>query len=452
MRILILTALFTASLCGHSQEKFSLEDFLTLVYENHPVAKQAGMVRERADWERRGGKGNLDPKLVSSFQTKDFKEKDYYDLWNSYLEIPTPINVDLKAGYERNTGYRLNPQNTVPSDGLYYAGISVPVGRGLLLNERIYQRKAGLLKGEELKIEADQIINNLLLDACYSYWRWVEASKKASVYRRALGTVQIRFEGVKEAVINGDKAAIDTTESLIQLQQLSNDLSKATLDSANQSLTLQNFIWMTDVQLILPSGIPLEPLRELSYYETFALQNHPDLRFIDNKDDQLVNDKKFYREQVKPQLDLSYNLLLENGSNKEFNTNDYKAGVSFSVPLLLRKERSKLKIAKLKLRENELKSKQKTQEIINKIRANFNKTVITNDLLTRQIAMTTNYEVMLNGERQKLANGESSIFLVNSRLNKYLQARIKEIELQIDYQQYLNTLLWSSASIIELIK
>ena len=41
------------------------------------------------------------------------------------------------------------------------------------------------------------------------------------------------------------------------------------------------------------------------------------------------------------------------------------------------------------------------------------------------------YERLLNAEQRKFELGESSLFLVNSRLNKYLDSRIKLIELQM---------------------
>lgn len=441
--VLCLCAAFTIS----AQEILSHKGFLTLVAENHPVAKQAQLVSERGDWEVTGGRGFLDPKLVSSYETKDFKEKDYYGLWNSYLTIPTPLNFELKTGYERNSGEFLNAQNNVPSDGLYYAGISVPVGRGLFLSERVFERNAGKIQGRQLKIESQMILNNLLLDASISYWSWRQSIMKTEVYRNAANTARITYEGVRESFINGDRAAMDTTESLIQVQYLENSLRKAELDSANQLLMLNNFLWITSLNNFNPDSILNGEIVTLSEYETFALANHPDLQAISNKQDRLKNEKRYYAEQVKPQLDVNYNFLLENGSGKEFNTQDYKAGVSFSLPLLLRKERSKLQITKLKQTETELKANQKQQEVLNKVRASYNKVITTGQLLSTQVDMTENYRRLLEGERQKFLNGESSIFYVNVRQNKYLEAQIKLIQYQIQYQMYLSNLMWSSGMI-----
>ena len=436
-----------------AQEVLNYKTFLTMVAENHPVARQAQFITQRGDWELTRGRGFLDPKLVSTYDTKDFKEKDYYDLWNSYLSIPTPLNFELKTGYERNSGVFLNRQNDVPNDGLFYAGISVPVGRGLFLSNQVFERNAGKFQSEQLKIQANVIMNNLLLDASMTYLAWHESIMKTKVYRNAVETSRVTFSGVRESFINGDRAAMDTTESLIQVQLLQNALDKSELDSTNQLLMMNNFLWTTQLtKEIYPDSILMVELGSLSKFESFTIQNHPELKNLTNKQAQLKNEKRFYAEQVKPQLDVNYNFLIENGYGKEFNTQDFKAGVSFYLPLFLRKERAKLQATKLKLSETEMKTKQKQQEVINKVRASYNKVFTTAQLLQRQLSITENYQTLLVGEHQKFANGESSIFYVNVRQNKLLQAEIKLIELQIQYQVYLIILYWNSGMIQGLLQ
>jgi hypothetical protein len=39
--------------------------------------------------------------------------------------------------FEQNEGYYLNPENTVPNTGLASIGISVPLGQGLFINQRM---------------------------------------------------------------------------------------------------------------------------------------------------------------------------------------------------------------------------------------------------------------------------------------------------------------------------
>jgi hypothetical protein len=56
---------------------------------------------------------------------------------NSSFKIPTWYGIEVKAGFEDNEGYYLNPQNKTPNNGLAALGISVPIGQGLLINQRM---------------------------------------------------------------------------------------------------------------------------------------------------------------------------------------------------------------------------------------------------------------------------------------------------------------------------
>jgi hypothetical protein len=47
-----------------------------------------------------------------------------------------------------------------------------------------------------------------------------------------------------------------------------------------------------------------------------------------------------------------------------------------------------------------------------------------------QDGMVDNYQALLNGEIMKSENGESSVFLINTRETELLDARIKLLKLQ----------------------
>ena len=70
-------------------------------------------------------------------------------------------------------------------------------------------------------------------------------------------------------------------------------------------------------------------------------------------------------------------------------------------------------------------------------------------MLDEQQRMVENYERLLEGERIKFNNGESSIFLINSRENKRILAEIKLIELQAEYGRALGQLKWSSSMFVQ---
>jgi hypothetical protein len=57
-------------------------------------------------------------KLQLTLTKKQFKDTEYYSILNSSFKIPTWYGIEIKAGFEQNEGYYLNPENTVPNTGL----------------------------------------------------------------------------------------------------------------------------------------------------------------------------------------------------------------------------------------------------------------------------------------------------------------------------------------------
>ena len=457
-KILVLATLLPYTWCsGQQSSSLDLERFYRLVSDYHPIANQASLIALRGSANVQLARGSFDPKIVSEYNAKDFQGKNYYDVWQSYVKIPTLLNFDFKAGYERNSGLYLNPENNVPSDGLYYAGVSVPIGQGLIRNPRTIGLKKSRFAEKDLQNEANIVLNNLFLDANHVYWWWYENYEKNLVVSRNLILIEQKYEGIREAAINGEKAAIDSVEILIQVQQWTNDLKKAELELQNSLLMLQNFIWNDSLNI---SGItPVYDISEnnfdLSGYLDWAINHNPLLKKLSIQSSVLELDRKLSNEQLKPVVDLNYNLLLSQDNDQEQSqifSNNYKLGVQFAFPLFIRKERAKLKIVKFKQKETDLKIDQKSREVINKIHQSYNKVFALQEMILQQIEINENYEKMLTAEQIKFDNGESSVFLLNSRENKKLKGELKLIELKAKYGRSIGELKWSAGMLYDEIR
>ena len=94
-----------------SLQVLSFSEYISLVKQNHPVAKQANLILETGDAKLLKARGGFDPKVEVDFDQKVFKETEYYDLLNATFKIPTWYGIDLKAQFEENEGYYLNPQH-----------------------------------------------------------------------------------------------------------------------------------------------------------------------------------------------------------------------------------------------------------------------------------------------------------------------------------------------------
>ena len=84
-------SIFTLS---DTTEVLSLDEFYKIILSNHPVVKQAALLNEIAQQEIRLARGNFDPKLVSSFDHKEFEDKTYYSKFDAYLSFP-PVFLSL---------------------------------------------------------------------------------------------------------------------------------------------------------------------------------------------------------------------------------------------------------------------------------------------------------------------------------------------------------------------
>jgi outer membrane protein TolC len=95
----------------------------------------------------------------------------------------------------------------------------------------------------------------------------------------------------------------------------------------------------------------------------------------------------------------------------------------------LRKERGDIKITKLKIKENELILTGKFQALLNKLQVYINAWQATLEQIEIFEESVRLYEQMYISEKRLFDIGESSLFLVNSREQSYINARIKLAEM-----------------------
>jgi outer membrane protein len=462
VRLLIIVIVLLTAKVGMGQDTlkvFGLEDLYGLIANTHPVVKQANLLSESARQEIRIARGGFDPKLSSQLYRKEFGGKTYYNTWDSYLSIPVWLGTDIKIGHERTHGVNLNPENTTPATGLNYAGISVPVGQGLFIDQRRATLRQAQLFQEIAEADRLKLINKITLDAAKDYWDWFYAYRQYIAMLDGFRLAEVRFRAIKERVRYGDLAPIDTLEAKIFLQDRNVQLQQAQVDIQNARIRLSNYLWNEDmVPLELdPSLIPDTSFRlftnltgtTLEQMLNFASEKHPDLIKLDFKLKQLDVEQRLAREMLKPVINLQYNLL-QNGSmqqndiNQTFLTNNYKLGVQFLFPLFLRKERGKLQLTNAKITSAEYERMNRNREIRSSVQSTYNELVNMEQLLATQAQMLQNYQVLWRSEVMKFEAGESSLFLINSRETKLIEAQVKLASLQSKYLKAKATMIWAA--------
>jgi outer membrane protein TolC len=169
-----------------------------------------------------------------------------------------------------------------------------------------------------------------------------------------------------------------------------------------------------------------------------AKTQHPEIQKFRFKIDQLNLERNLGREMLKPTLNLNYTWLSRT-DNSVWATNtidrNYKFGFDFAFPLFLRKERGKLGLVKTKILQTQLEQSQVIRNIEIDVTTSFNDLKNLESLIVLQRKMVDNYQRLRDAEIKKFENGESSLFLINSRESKLIESRIKLASLISKYQK-----------------
>ena len=421
--------------------------------------KQAELTLKMGEANLLKARGGFDPKIEVDYDRKKFKDTEYYDQLNATFKIPTWYGIEFKANFEENSGQFLNPSLTVPEDGLYSAGVSFSLAQGLLINERMATLKQAQFFKEQSKADRDLLVNNLLFEASQAYFNWIEATNEQAIYFNFLDNATTRLKAIKRSVETGDKAAIDITEARIIVQSRQLNLEAATLKKQKAVLEASNFIWLNDVPMEIESTI-LPSLPSIETLETsllidgvtnieMLLATHPKLKSLDAKIESLNVDRSLKRNKLLPKLDLQYNFLSQDYNQlNSFNTANYKALVNFSIPLFLRKERGDVQLATLKINDISFERKAATLTLKNKIDATQAEIISLEKQTLLIDSIVTDYIALVNAEERKFTLGESSLFLINSREQKLIDAQLKENKLQVK-NLYATANLYNALGIVE---
>ncbi|MFT4695080.1 MAG: outer membrane protein TolC [Urechidicola sp.] len=434
----ITLILFILPLFGLTQGGiFTYEEFVKIVRLHHPIAYQSGLQLEKGKAYLMKAKGGFDPKLDAGIDQKYFKDNMYFSHLNSKLKVPTWFGITAQAGYDNNEGVYLNPEFNSPNNGLFNAGLSITLGKGLFIDERRAELKQAKIYLNSSALEQKIILNRLIFNASVTYWKWKSTYLKLQVYREAIVNAEVRLGGVKQSVVFGDKPAIDTVEAKIILQNRQLNYYQAEFDFNSMRQKMNVYLWQAGfIPLELDSlAIPnLEMTydQDLGFFNDSLIENHPEVLLYQNKIEIQKIDNRLQKESLKPTLNLSYDFINEPIENNPFvdaNLNNYKWGATFSYPLFIRKERANIRLSEIKLKEiganNELKKasiKYKVQAIDGNIKNLANQLKVANETIV-------NYNQLFISENTLFEIGESSVFMINYRESAYIKSQLKAVEI-----------------------
>ena len=441
----------------------SISEFIQIVQSYHPVVKQANINIDKSKAEILSARGLFDPELGAYSAQKTFDGVSYYKTIQPAITIPTWYGVELSAGFASLNGSRIDPSET--TGNISFIGLSVPLAKNLLMDKRRALLKTAKVYSELNEVEKRTILNDLMLEAMSAYWHWVKAYQLYKVASDVVSVNEKRLALVKTAFQLGERPAIDTTESLSQLQSYLYEQSESLLLFKNAGLELSIFLWQKNGNLFLlnddvaPDEIQMSEnigsknLPSLDSILNTSPLKHPKIEEYDYKLKALEINRQLKFQELLPSVNLKYNQLgkgynILKTAEASWFSNNYQLGFSFSIPLRLSEGRAAYRIAKLKINETRLEQDVTKIRILNKLKTVYNELVTLKYQIELQASAYSNYKLLQRGEETRFLNGESSLFLVNNRENKTLDALQKLIKLKAKYFETEIKIQWATGAFV----
>lgn len=432
----------------------SFDAYAQSIRTQHPLFKRAALNLELARNELRVARGAFDPKLYGSVEEKYFDDKTYFRYAEGGISLPTNLlGLEVKASYKEASGVYISPEQTLPNQGQAVLGLKLPLMQGLVTDARrtgVAQARVGL---EARTADAAAIRNDLLLEAAKRYWSWTYAAQNLAVTEEALQLAVTGFQLVKASYEAGDKAPIDTLEAFLLVQTRQLDLADAQIDYNTTTQDIQAFWWQETVDpgARRPVFGPLESVDAEALRQ--ALAQHPLLRSTRLKLEQLEFERRLKQQYLLPKLDLEYQFLGRgfnfdaggaDGALRNYLMENYRYGITFSMPIPNRKGFGGVELARLKIAQTDLELLQKERDLQTKLETYLVMLQQLTDQIRTYETAVAGYRELVEAEQLKFSIGESSVFLLNSRQQKYLDAERKLLKLRAEQRKALASARWAA--------
>ncbi|WP_172954695.1 TolC family protein [Chryseobacterium camelliae] len=453
--IILFALLFCQLFSAQDSLRISAREFIAIVKAYHPLAIKYQLQNKIAKSEITRARGNFDPVLGGKLGEKNIDGVQYYRQKNLELGIPTWYGIDLTGSYNYLDGEKINNSDT--KGGLYQFGITVPLAKNLL-----YDKRRALLEQAKYALtmtEAEQAVltNDLLLEAENTYWEWVKNFEIYRLQQKAVAINKSRLELTKKTYEFGERPAIDTVEAASQLQSFQLQERDAFLNFVKSTQDLQLFLWKENQEMYDMTAMiyPADNTANSEAFSNFEMlvqtmdtqnpERHLSVLYYFQKGNILESERKLKWQSFLPKLDFTYNFFNKENYRADYLPlfdNNFQYGLKLEIPLFQREAKANYQIAKLKIEQNALDTQVKKREIETKIQTYKNEIMNYHSQIDIARNNLTNYQRLLQAEEIRYSNGESSLFLINSRENKMIDAQEKFILLNNKFLKSYNKLKW----------
>ncbi len=439
----------------------TLDDVLLVTGANYPRLLAADADRQAASARRRQRRGPFDITASASgdyyrYNTSTSRGREYAYTANTVTaEMLMRSGVKFIAGREVNSGNVKSPLSSTGTLGTFFAGVKVPLLRGLGMNAQNVAERQAVLGIPVADRNYDTVRLSTLLSASKSYWNWVAYGQKIAVAAELLRLAELRAAQIRRENEVGAQPDIAVVEADQEVQRRRGALVQAQRDLQNAAFGLAEYLWNdngtplgTPTPDAVPSTIPLPmPLttEEITAARERAISTRPEIRVLGIQREITQLDLDLAQNDTKPNLDITLQPGQDLGQHGIGDT--MKAGITFSVPLNRweatgRRDVARAQIEKLNQDQQLLRRRiglevDDAASAVNMSAERYQATLLEVELAAR----------LEEGERTRFRAGDSTLFLVNQRERATAEARARLIDVLAAYQQATATFRAVSAQL-----
>lgn len=304
-----------------------------------------------------------------------------------------------------------------------------------------------------------------------AYWDLVFALRDQQNKTANLNLSKENLRRVEASIAAGKSAPLERAEVATELANREADVLVATQQVSISENTLKTLLIKEPTspewnQTLVPTDAPVFSLDSINVEDALkdAMDNRPELRRLRLQREINSIDISYYKNQLKPRIDLNTSFTLIGlagtsnttsgtippqfiggyfqslGNLLKTDTRQFSIGATIQIPFKNQSAKADLAGAEVQKQQIDAQARSQEQTIIAEVR-NAVQAVET----ARQRVLTSrrareNAEIQLNGERKLYDSGRSTTFLLFQRENALANARNSEIRAETDYNKALSDL------------
>jgi len=305
----------------------------------------------------------------------------------------------------------------------------------------------------------------------FAYWRLVEAQEQLRVAQQSLGLAQELHQRNKIQVDVGTLAPLELVQSEAAIATREEDIIRAEAAVGNAADQLRQLLDLPPGDLwsaeIVPTTQPETDRISIDVDSAIAtaLASRPEIRTQQSLSERLAIDAAFFRDQLKPTLDLNlgyrlsglggtltrdetgaplptpirggYSDALDQIRNRDFD--GWSATLTLGVPIQNRAAKAGNVIARLDLERGELTLDQIKLQVTTEVRTAARAVVTAAKQIDAARISVKFQERNLDAEKKRYENGMATSFRINQVQDDLTQARSREVSAVVNYRTSLAT-------------